>query len=69
MGKSSVELGNEVKGLPLYSETTLTQAGKEIIVKTVVSEIKKESISKDKFDMTPPAGYEKMESAMMGGGM
>ncbi|MFD0965069.1 hypothetical protein [Pseudofulvibacter geojedonensis] len=61
MGKSAAQMGNKIKGFPLFSETKVMQAGKEIIVKAEVTEIKKEAVSDDKFDMTPPAGYEKQE--------
>lgn len=61
MGKSAVQMGNKIKGCPLYSETTVIQMGKDMVVKATVSEIKKEAVSDDKFSMAPPAGYEKQE--------
>lgn len=51
-------LGSKISGFPLLSEMRLNQMGAEIVVKSVASELKKETISEDKFDMTPLEGYE-----------
>lgn len=61
IGQDVIEFGGKIKGYALYTEKTLKQMGKEITFKKIVSEIKKEAVSDDKFDMTPPAGYEKQE--------
>lgn len=62
IGEGSIEFGGKIKGFELYSEKTMQQMGKEITIKKTVSEIKKETVSDDKFSMTPPAGYEKQEA-------
>lgn len=58
-------LGDKIAGFPLYSEMKMNQMGAEIIIKMEATELKKESISDDKFDMTPLEGYEKSEQLGM----
>ena len=58
-------LGDKISGFPLYSEMKMNQMGAEIIMKMEASELKKESVSDDKFDMTPLEGYEKSEQLGM----
>jgi len=53
-------LGNKLKGFPLYMTVKINQMGSVMIITTEVTEIKREAVSDDKFDMTPPEGYEKM---------
>lgn len=53
--------GNDFKGFPMYMEMTINQMGMDMLVTSEVTEIKKEEVSSDKFDMTPPEGYEKMD--------
>ena len=65
---SQTQFGGKIKGMPLLTEVTAMQMGAEIKVKKEVSEIKKEKVSDDKFDMTIPEGYEKTDPAMLRGG-
>jgi hypothetical protein len=58
-------LGSKISGFPLYSEMKMNQMGAEIVVKMEASELKKETVSDDKFDMTPLEGYEKSEQLGM----
>ena len=58
-------LGDKIAGFPLYSEMKMNQMGAEIIIKMEATELKKESISDNKFDMTPLEGYEKSEQLGM----
>ena len=58
-------LGSKISGFPLYSEMKMNQMGAEMVIKMEASEIKRESVSDDKFDMTPPEGYEKSEQLGM----
>ncbi|MGB0895767.1 MAG: hypothetical protein ACPGU9_02145 [Flavobacteriaceae bacterium] len=58
-------LGGKLKGFPLYSEMQMNQMGVEILVKMEVTELKKEAVSDDKFDLTPLEGYEKTEQLGM----
>lgn len=56
--------GGKIKGMPLYAEVTVKQMGIDIVVKSEVTEIKKDSVADDKFDMTVPEGYEKADASM-----
>ena len=53
-------VGDKVKGFPLYVVMNMTQMGTDMTVTTEVTEIKDETVADDKFDMTPPEGYEDM---------
>ena len=57
----TVMSGNKIKGTPLTMVMKMNQMGTEILIKTEVTEIKKEAVSDDKFDMTPPEGYTDMK--------
>ncbi len=52
-------LGKKISGFPLYSEMKMNQMGAELVIKMEATELKKEAVSDDKFDMTPLEGYEK----------
>ncbi len=54
-------VGDKVKGFPLYVVMKMTQMGTDMVITTEVTEIKDETVSDDKFDMTPPEGYENMK--------
>ena len=53
-------VGDKVKGFPLYVVMKMTQMGTDMVITTEVTEIKDETVADDKFDMTPPEGYENM---------
>jgi len=53
-------LGKKLKGFPLYMTIKVNQMGSDMLITTEVTEIKRESVSNDKFNMTPPEGYENM---------
>lgn len=53
-------VGDKVKGFPLYVVMNMNQMGTDMVVTTEVTEIKDETVADDKFDMTPPEGYEDM---------
>ncbi|WP_289044730.1 DUF4412 domain-containing protein [uncultured Olleya sp.] len=59
--QQTVELGEKFKGFPLLMTINVTQAGQDMAMTYEVTDIKKESVSDDKFSLTPPEGYEKME--------
>ncbi|MCT4630824.1 DUF4412 domain-containing protein [Winogradskyella sp.] len=61
MTQQTSVLGEKLKGFPLYMEMHVNQQGMSMVVKTEVTELKKETVSDDKFSMTPPEGYTKME--------
>ena len=54
-------MGEMVKGFPLYLKLKMNQMGTVLEVVTEISEIKTVAVSEDKFSLTPPEGYEKME--------
>ena len=57
-------MGTKVEGFPLYMEMNMSQMGMNIKIIHEVTEINKETVSDDKFDMTPPEGYEKTDKLM-----
>ena len=54
-------VGEKVKGFPLYVVMKMNQKETNMVITTEVTDIKKEAVADDKFDMTPPEGYEKMD--------
>lgn len=54
-------LGDKLDGYPMYIKANINQQGMEIVSIHETTEIKKESVSDDKFDTTPPADYEEMQ--------
>lgn len=52
--------GEKVKGFPLYMKMKMNMNGEQIDIITEVTEIKKETVSDDKFSLTPPEGYKSM---------
>lgn len=52
---------NKIKGFPMYIKMDMDQMGKNITIENKVTEIKEESVSNDKFNMTPPEGYSEMK--------
>ena len=58
--QQTAEFGDKIKGFPLYVKIDMSQMGAEMTVISEVTEIVKESVSADMFDLTPPEGYEAM---------
>jgi len=58
---NTTAMGGKVKGYPLYFKMTLNQMGANIIVTSEITEIKQESVSDDKFSLTAPEGYSKIQ--------
>lgn len=54
-------MGDKVNGFPLYLKLEMSQMGTVLKVVTEISEIKKVAVPDEKFSLTPPEGYEKME--------
>ncbi|MBT8376646.1 MAG: hypothetical protein KJO22_07245, partial [Bacteroidia bacterium] len=54
-------MGEMVKGFPLYLKLKMNQMGTVLEVVTEISEIKTVAVSDEKFSLTPPEGYEKIE--------
>ncbi|QXP59808.1 DUF4412 domain-containing protein [Olleya sp. HaHaR_3_96] len=54
-------LGDKLKGFPLHMTMKVNQMGTDMVIISEVTEIKKETVSEDKFKVDVPEGYEKME--------
>lgn len=61
MTQQTSSLGDKIKGYPLYTVMNMTQQGMAMTVTMEVTEVNKATVADDKFDMTPPEGYTKME--------
>ena len=59
MSQSTANLGGKVKGYPMYMVLSFNQMGMDIKQTIEVTEIKKETVPEDIFDMTIPEGFEK----------
>lgn len=59
-GQHTAMLGDKIKGFPLFVSIKMNQMGMEMIILSEATELKKESVSDDKFNMTPPEGYTEM---------
>lgn len=57
----TTSFGDAFKGYPLLMEMKMNQMGMDMNIKMEVTEIKSESVSSDKFDMTPPDGYKQVD--------
>lgn len=61
VNNQTVALGDKFSGFPMYMVINMNQNGMEFVITSEVTEIKKEAVSKDKFDMTAPEGYKEMQ--------
>ncbi|WGD33830.1 hypothetical protein [Olleya sp. YS] len=59
--QQTVEFGEDFKGFPLLMTINVNQGGMDMSMTYEVTEVKKETVADEKFSMTPPEGYEKME--------
>ena len=59
MSQNTASLADKIKGFPMYMTVSFNQMGMDMTQTMEVTEIKKEDISDDTFDMTIPEGYEK----------
>ena len=57
-------LGDNFSGFPLLMTMNMSQMGMNMTITHEVTEIKIETVSNDKFDMTPPEGYEQTDQLM-----
>lgn len=58
---NTANFGDKLEGFPLYFTMKMNQMGANIEIINEVTEVKKETVADEKFSMTPPDGYEKME--------
>lgn len=61
ISQNTTAMGDKVEGFPLYFTMTMNQMGSTIDITSEVVKIDKVSVPDEKFDMTPPEGYTKME--------
>jgi len=61
ISQQSTMMGANLNGFPLFMTMNMSQTGINLTITNEVTEIKKESVTDDKFDMTPPEGYEKTD--------
>ncbi|WP_179354618.1 DUF4412 domain-containing protein [Winogradskyella vidalii] len=61
LSQNTTAMAGKVEGYPLYFVMKLNQMGAVIEVSNEVIKIDKVAVSDDKFSMTPPEGYTKME--------
>ena len=55
------ELGDKIKGFPLYVITKMNQMGIDMEITSQVTSIKEAKVSTELFETTPPEGYKNME--------
>ncbi|WP_178987674.1 DUF4412 domain-containing protein [Winogradskyella schleiferi] len=58
---NTTAMGDKVEGFPLYFTMTTNQMGVTMTVSSEVISIEQVDVPDEKFDMTPPEGYTKME--------
>lgn len=61
LSHNTTAMGDKVEGFPLYFVMKMNQMGSVIEITSEVVKIDKVAVSDDKFNMTPPEGYTKME--------
>jgi outer membrane lipoprotein-sorting protein len=61
INQQTTSFGDEFNGFPLFMEMHMNQNGMEITMTMEVNKIENETVSADKFDMTPPEGYKKVD--------
>lgn len=64
MNSQIAQMGAQIEGFPMYMKMDISQMGMALTITSEVTEVKKETVSDDKFDMTPPEGYTKTEKLM-----
>lgn len=64
MNPQMAQMGAQIEGFPLFMKMDISQMGMALTIVSEVTEIKKETVSDDKFDMTPPEGYKKTDKLM-----
>ncbi len=62
MNSQIAQMGAQIEGFPMYMKMDISQMGMALTITSEVTEVKKETVSDDKFDMTPPEGYTKTDN-------
>lgn len=61
ISQNTTAMGDKLEGFPLYFTMTMNQMGAKIEVSSEVVKIEQVEVPDEKFNMTPPDGYTKME--------
>ncbi|HZW63765.1 MAG TPA: hypothetical protein VFF15_09010 [Flavobacteriaceae bacterium] len=59
VSQSTANLAGKIEGFPMFMTVSFNQMGMDMTQTVEVTEIKKEAVADDTFDMTIPEGYEK----------
>lgn len=59
--QQTASFSSKVDGFPLYFVMTMNQGPAKMKITSEVTDIKKETVSDEKFNMTPPKGYEEIK--------
>jgi hypothetical protein len=62
MSQQTQMVGAKIEGFPMFMTLTMSQMGMNMTINHEVTAVNSESVSNDKFDMTPPEGYEKTDN-------
>lgn len=62
ISNQTATLGESFEGFPLYMTIEANQQGMNMILTIEVTDVKQETVSSDKFDMTPPEGYKETDN-------
>lgn len=60
LNQQTIQYGDKIAGLPLYSEATVLQGDTVLTIITEVTELNAEKMDDSKFSMNPPEGYTEM---------
>jgi len=64
ISQQATMFGEDFREFPLLLTMNMNQMGMDMTIVHEVTEIKEETVSNDKFDMTPPEGYEQTDQLM-----
>lgn len=62
MSQQTQMVGAKIEGFPMFMTLTMSQMGMNMTINHEVTTVNSETVSDDKFDMTPPEGYEKTDN-------
>lgn len=62
ISQQTASFGKDFEGFPLYMDISILQQGMALNMVIEVTEIKAEKVSDDKFSLTPPEGYSKVDN-------
>lgn len=62
ISQQATTFGKEFSGFPMYMAMAIDQQGVKMNMVIEVTEVKEQSVSADKFSMTPPEGYSKTDN-------